>query len=69
MKVQAAWVTRLKRNEEGLASGKVTGDGRDLLEQEIAFMRGTDMAVVISQSQGEIAERGARRPQAREARA
>src|SRR5205823_6618927 len=29
---------------------------RDLLEQEIAFMRGTDMAVVISQSQNEVSE-------------
>ena len=56
MKVQAAWKARLKRNEERAASGKVTVDDRDLLEQEIALMRGTDMAVVISQSQNEVAE-------------
>ena len=61
LKVQAAWEARLKRHEESLASGKLTRDERDLLEQEIAFMRGTDMAVVISQSQnevGDMAERG-----------
>lgn len=61
MKVQAAWEARLKRNEERLAGGRLATDERDLLEQEIAFMRGTDMAVVISQSQNEVsdmAERG-----------
>jgi type I restriction enzyme R subunit len=56
LKVQAAWEARLKRNEERLASGKLTGDERDLLAQEIAFMRSTDMAVVISQSQNEVAD-------------
>ena len=55
LKVQEAWDARLKRNEERLARGKLTADERDLLEQEIAFMRSTDMAVVISQSQNEIA--------------
>jgi type I restriction enzyme, R subunit len=61
VKVQAAWEPRLKRNEERLASGRLDADERDLLGQEIAFMRGTDMAVVISQSQNEVsdmAERG-----------
>ena len=61
LKVQAAWEARLKRNEERLASDKLSEDERDLLEQEVAFMRGTDMAVVISQSQNEVsdmAERG-----------
>lgn len=56
VKVQAAWEVRLKRNEERLASAKLSADERALLEQEIAFMRGTDMAVVISQSQNEVAE-------------
>jgi type I restriction enzyme R subunit len=56
LKVRDAWEARLKRNEERLASGKLTADERDLLEQEVAFMRNTDMAVVISQSQNEVAE-------------
>jgi type I restriction enzyme, R subunit len=56
LKVQDAWEAQLKRNEERLASGKLTADERDLLEQEIAFMRTTDMAVVISQSQNEVSE-------------
>lgn len=56
LKVQDAWDARLKRNEERRASGKLTADEGDLLEQEIAFMRTTDMAVVISQSQNEVAE-------------
>lgn len=59
--VRAAWEARLQRNEDRLASGKLSADDRDLLEQEIAFMRSTDMAVVISQSQnevGDMAERG-----------
>lgn len=56
LKVQDAWEARLRRNAERLASGKLTADERDLLEQEIAFMRNTDMAVVISQSQNEVAE-------------
>jgi type I restriction enzyme, R subunit len=56
LKVQAAWEVRLKRDEERLTSGKLDADERDLLEQESAFMRSTDMAVVISQSQNEVAE-------------
>jgi type I restriction enzyme R subunit len=56
LKVQAAWEARLKRNEARLASAKLTADERDLLEQETAFMRSSDMAVVISQSQNEVAE-------------
>lgn len=61
LKVQAAWVERLRRDEERLASTQLGVDERDLLEQEVAFMRSTEMAVVISQSQnevGEMAERG-----------
>src|SRR5205814_6717283 len=47
LKVQAAWEGRLKRNKERLASDKLSADERDLLEQENALMRSTDMAVVI----------------------
>src|SRR5205807_2558842 len=60
LKVQAAWEARLERNEGRLASAKLTVDEGDLLEQEIAFMRSTDMAVVISQSQNEVSEMAAR---------
>ena len=55
-KVQAAWVVRLERQEKRLKDASLDGDERDLLQQEIAFIRSTDMAVVISQSQNEIAE-------------
>jgi type I restriction enzyme R subunit len=56
LKVQAAWVDRLNRQEDRLKSQTLGTDERDLVEQEVAFMRGTEMAVVISQSQNEIAE-------------
>lgn len=56
LEVQAAWEARLKRNQERLSSDKLSTDDRDLLEQEIAFMRGTDMSVVISQAQNEVSE-------------
>ena len=36
--------------------GDLTPEQADLVEREISFMRDTDMAVVISQSQNEIAE-------------
>jgi type I restriction enzyme R subunit len=55
-KVQRFWSERLAANEEELRAAELTADERDLLSQEIAFMRETDMAVVISQSQNEIAE-------------
>jgi type I restriction enzyme R subunit len=60
-KVQEAWEARLRRDEERLASGKLSPDDRELLEQEIAFMHSTDMAVVISQSQNEVGEMAERR--------
>ena len=56
LEVQAAWEARLKRNQERRSSDKLSTDDRDLLEQEIAFMRGTDMSVVISQAQNEVSE-------------
>lgn len=60
-KVQRHWSDRLARQEERLTSGELDPDERDLIAQEVAFMRETDVAVVISQSQnevGEMAERG-----------
>ena len=55
-KVQRCWSERLAKDEKELQRKNLTPEQRDLLESEIAFMRGTDMAVVISQSQNEIAE-------------
>jgi type I restriction enzyme R subunit len=55
-KVQHFWVQRLAADKERLASQDVGPGERDLLMQEIALMRSIDMAVVISQSQNEIAE-------------
>jgi type I restriction enzyme R subunit len=55
-KVQRFWIERLAANETRLASEDMSATDRDLVSQEIAFMRSTDMAVVISQSQNEIAE-------------
>ncbi len=55
-KVQRFWRERLERNEESLRKGGLTEEQVDLVQREIAFMRETDMAVVISQSQNEIAE-------------
>jgi type I restriction enzyme R subunit len=59
-KVQRLWTERLGRDEGELRSGGVTPERADLLTKEVAFMRGTDMAVVISQSQNEIADMAAR---------
>ncbi len=55
-KFQRAWAERLAVSEARLAAEDLAVEERDLLHQEIAFMRSTDMAVVISQSQNEIAE-------------
>ena len=59
-KVQRFWTERLARNEQTLAKGDLAPEQVDLLAREISFMRDTDMAVVISQSQNEIAEMAAR---------
>jgi type I restriction enzyme R subunit len=59
-KVQRFWAERLAEDEQRLASADLSATDRDLLSQEIAFMRSTEMAVVISQSQNEIAEMGER---------
>jgi type I restriction enzyme R subunit len=60
-KVQKAWAERIERDEAELRGGGLAQERVDLLAREIAFMRGTDMAVVISQSQNEIADMAARR--------
>ena len=60
-KVRRFWAQRLADDETRLAAGDLSFTERDLVAAEIAFMRSTDMAVVISQSQneiGEMAERG-----------
>ena len=56
-KVQRFWAERLAADEARLASDDLTPRA-DVTSstREIAFMRSTDMAVVISQSQNEIAE-------------
>ena len=56
-KVQRFWAERIDE-ERGrrCAGGDLTPEQADLVEREISFMRTTDMAVVISQSQNEIAE-------------
>ncbi|HVB52678.1 MAG TPA: type I restriction endonuclease subunit R [Candidatus Acidoferrales bacterium] len=55
-KVKRIWTARLDANARRLATDSLTPSERDLFSQENAFMRSTDMAVVISQSQNEIAE-------------
>jgi type I restriction enzyme R subunit len=59
-KVQRLWTERLERDEGELRRGGLTPERADLLTKEVAFMRGTDMAVVISQSQNEVADMAAR---------
>ena len=59
-KVQRLWTKRLERDEGELRKGGLTPERAELITKEIAFMRGTDMAVVISQSQNEIADMAAR---------
>ena len=56
-KVQRYWAERLEQNEQDAAHAVTSPpEQADLVEREISFMRDTDMAVVISQSQNEIAE-------------
>lgn len=53
-KVQAHWQGEIVRLEAELAHA--TGDARDALVSRLTFMRETDMAVVVSQAQNEIAD-------------
>jgi type I restriction enzyme, R subunit len=55
-KAQRCWAQRLAADEARLGSEDLSPPEHDLLSGEIAFMRSTDMAVVISQSQNEVAE-------------
>jgi type I restriction enzyme R subunit len=55
-RVQLFWRERLAADEERVKDAGLSETDRDLLRQEIAFMRSTDMAVVVSQSQNEIAD-------------
>ncbi len=55
-KVQHFWEERLESNQQALERGDLTPEQVDLVARETSFMRNTDMAVVISQSQNEIAE-------------
>ncbi len=59
-KVQRFWTERLDKDLQDLERGQLSSEQTDLLEREVSFMRSTDMAVVISQSQNEIAEMAAR---------
>ncbi len=59
-KVQRFWSQRLVRNQQNLLDLDLSAEQRELLDREIDVIRTTDMAVVISQSQNEIAEMSAR---------
>lgn len=53
-KVQAAWAKRIAELKKKLAHTKETE--RDWLTNQIAYMESTDMAVVVSQAQNEVAD-------------
>ena len=53
-KVKAHWTRLLVEEENRLA--KAPPEIRDTIAERLAWMRDTDMAVVVSQSQGEVAE-------------
>jgi type I restriction enzyme R subunit len=59
-KVQRFWAERIEKDQQALARGDLAPEQSDLVEREISFMQGTDMAVVISPSQNEIADMAAR---------
>jgi type I restriction enzyme R subunit len=54
-RVWQRWDERLARGRLNLLDAKLQGRERDLLEAEVAYMGATDMAVIVSQSQNEIA--------------
>jgi type I restriction enzyme R subunit len=54
-KVRLRWDERLARGRLSLLDTNVVGRDRELLEAEVAYMAATDMAVIVSQSQNEIA--------------
>jgi type I restriction enzyme R subunit len=53
-KVKAHWARLLAEEEDRLA--RAPPEIRDTIAEQLAWMRETDMAVVVSQSQGEVAE-------------
>jgi type I restriction enzyme, R subunit len=55
-KVQRYWKERLEQDEQALRKDDLTSEQSHLLAREISFTRNTDMAIVISQAQNEIAE-------------
>jgi type I restriction enzyme R subunit len=59
-KVRRFWAERIAADAAKLGAGGMTDDEADLLRQEIAYMRATDMAVVISQAQNEVADMAVR---------
>jgi type I restriction enzyme R subunit len=59
-KVQRFWAERIEQNEQALLRGDLTAEQADPVTREISFMRNTDIAVVISQSQNEVADMAAR---------
>jgi type I restriction enzyme R subunit len=54
-KVRLRWDERLAKGRLDLLDANVVGRERELLEAEVAYMAATDMAVIVSQSQNEIA--------------
>ncbi len=58
--VKAHWTARLLRDRLRLKDSSLTALERDASLREIAFMEETDMAVVVSQGQNEIADMQAR---------
>jgi len=55
-KVRARWTARLLQNRRRLEDTSLTELERDALRREIAHMEETDMAVVVSQGQNEVAD-------------
>jgi type I restriction enzyme, R subunit len=59
-KVKARWTARLLKDRRRLHDTSLTSLERDALQAEIAYLEETDLAVVVSQAQNEIADMQAR---------
>src|SRR5579872_5325215 len=55
-KVTARWAARLLKDRRRLSDPSLSAPARDELQREIAYMEQTDMAVVVSQGQNEVAD-------------
>jgi type I restriction enzyme R subunit len=55
-KVMARWTARLVQDRRRLTDTSLTALERDALQREIAYMAETDIAVVVSQGQNEVAD-------------